>query len=986
MDGTAIKKFIVYLYHKNIFNEETDVFSITKSNFISKLASWESKKNLKINEKLEEILRDGKLIIKKSNEEDVIVINKTTLLEYENYFLNELDRTQINEAVLKHTFQENDKITRKFSQEKQKLEFKTCVLIEQSLGSDSDISCEICTLKFQSKDLLEEHLELHISTSNFEWIIKNQGSPFPRFQIFCQISEDSDFLKFTLSTQYSGISLSSVATARSTDILCLVNHKDNERIIDEGGSYEFVIDKHVFIKSIEQPIYVTFHMFVNTDQNQREKFVELHTILPSLFLSRKMLNGGEIKQSQLKTKKGVISEHFPRESLRELYSMKNFTENDLFSISRDLRKFCTEDDRNLTPCNICEVFKFLLEMEDIEIEKCYLNFTQTETQIHCVRRTKKELEYSIKLSNLPEGEIFQDTINCGDELILICSDTNIAKELNVPNEEVRCARKLKYKYFGIISNIYGTTVYFECRKDKIDISKKYDVKFRPNRRNFLYQYSALNAIDQYSLISVFLFPEDDKQFNSCATISMPEIDIFDVNVENNPEQKEAVLNIVNGIKYFLPYIIVGPPGTGKTTTIVESILQLQIKKPEEKILVTAGSNAACNEIAKRLIKIKNSQFADLKIFRLFSKSSEKSLENIDKDLIENSNLSYGYHFFPSLESIQNYNVLICTTSLVGRLKASGLVPSNYTYCFIDECAASTEPEVLVAVEAVFHSNIKIIIAGDPKQLGPILHSKLASEYGLKISLLERLLNRKCYRVNDDRMYNRTIQTRLVRNFRTHPGILSISNKLFYSNDLIACANIDLTHWAIGWNNLPQKELPLIFHHVSGHTKQDMYSHSLFNLKEVNIVMEYVKKLMYFHINGRKIKEEDIGVISPYRKQNIIIREELNKRKWYKIATGSVETFQGQEKPVIIISTVRSQVSDRQGVGFLVNEKRLNVMLTRAQALLIIVGNTKYLSDVPNWKESIQYCSEENVLIDTTNEDNDINNKLSNDIENISLSS
>lgn len=89
--------------------------------------------------------------------------------------------------------------------------------------------------------------------------------------------------------------------------------------------------------------------------------------------------------------------------------------------------------------------------------------------------------------------------------------------------------------------------------------------------------------------------------------------------------------------------------------------------------------------------------------------------------------------------------------------------------------------------------------------------------------------------------------------------------------------------------------------------------SLYNSDEVHIVMDYIKDLMYFGISGKPVKQTDIGVISPYKKQYLRIREELNLRKWYHIETGSVETFQGKEKDIIIVSFVRSNTST---LGFL----------------------------------------------------------------------
>lgn len=93
--------------------------------------------------------------------------------------------------------------------------------------------------------------------------------------------------------------------------------------------------------------------------------------------------------------------------------------------------------------------------------------------------------------------------------------------------------------------------------------------------------------------------------------------------------------------------------------------------------------------------------------------------------------------------------------------------------------------------------------------------------------------------------------------------------------------------------------------------------SLYNHAELCVVLNYVKELMYYGINGQKVSETDIGIISPYKKQYRSIKEKLNLRRWFKIEVGSVEMFQGNEKPIIIASFVRSGTHT---LGFLNNAR------------------------------------------------------------------
>uniref|UniRef100_A0A1A9UGZ5 DNA2/NAM7 helicase-like C-terminal domain-containing protein n=1 Tax=Glossina austeni TaxID=7395 RepID=A0A1A9UGZ5_GLOAU len=117
-------------------------------------------------------------------------------------------------------------------------------------------------------------------------------------------------------------------------------------------------------------------------------------------------------------------------------------------------------------------------------------------------------------------------------------------------------------------------------------------------------------------------------------------------------------------------------------------------------------------------------------------------------------------------------------------------------------------------------------------------------------------------------------------------------------------------------------------------------------------MDYVKDFLYYGINGEPVSEADIGIISPYKKQYQCIQEQLNLRKWFKIETGAVESFQGREKPIIIVSFVRSRT---ETLGFLKNPRRLNVTISRAKSLLILIGNAQTLSMNEDFAHIIDMC-------------------------------
>lgn len=257
-----------------------------------------------------------------------------------------------------------------------------------------------------------------------------------------------------------------------------------------------------------------------------------------------------------------------------------------------------------------------------------------------------------------------------------------------------------------------------------------------------------------------------------------------------------------------------------------------------------------------------------------------------------------------------------------------------------------------------------MLAGDPRQLGPVLRSPYAIKYGLGLSLLERLMTKNPLYSRTETGFNSNYVTKLLRNYRSHEAILKIPNEMFYDGELQPCADEYSTQLYCHWEHLPKKDFPLIFHGVPGKDEREANSPSFFNTSEITVVVDYLKKLL-LTTQGKKgiarISPKDIGIITPYRKQVEKLRKAIlkcdNELKVFTniehLKVGSVEEFQGQERRVIIVSTVRStseylNLDSFFNIGFLKNEKRFNVALTRARALLIVVGNPVILSTDTTW--------------------------------------
>ncbi|XP_038054023.1 RNA helicase Mov10l1-like [Patiria miniata] len=430
-----------------------------------------------------------------------------------------------------------------------------------------------------------------------------------------------------------------------------------------------------------------------------------------------------------------------------------------------------------------------------------------------------------------------------------------------------------------------------------------------------------------------------------------------INPRLNTRQRSAVMRVLQGEGRPTPYIIFGPPGTGKTVTVVEAILQVHIHLPASRILACTPSNSAADLLTERLHESGKVNPTDMVRLNAFYRSEENIPDCIKPYSKDGENLTV----------ISHQRIIICTCTTAGSLYQLGLKASHFTHVFVDEAGQATEPECLIPVGLSVGPEGQIILAGDPMQLGPVLSSHVAKHYGLGQSYLERLILRTVYRRDADKYrdhgcYDPLLVTKLVENYRSHPALLGLSSKLFYDNELLPRADPKLTHSLTSWEKLPNRngDCPLLFNGVMGDDMREGNSPSWFNPVEVVQVIRYVQTLL--NSTSPVISPEDVGIITPYRKQVEKMRLLLVSLSIHGIKVGSVEEFQGQERVAMIISTVRSSedlltFDLRHHLGFLSNPKRFNVSITRAQALMIIVGNPHLLAKDKHWRALIRYCME-----------------------------
>lgn len=513
----------------------------------------------------------------------------------------------------------------------------------------------------------------------------------------------------------------------------------------------------------------------------------------------------------------------------------------------------------------------------------------------------------------------------------------------------------KYICHGKIVNIEGKDIYVSVKENnsKRLLGNKINVYFRPSNWPLKCFHYVLHHICQHNLINL-LFPKLNTNFYTLYTQS---IHWVNQSVANNPEQKMAVMNILNHSAYPAPFILFGPPGTGKTATLVEAICQIRKQYKTKNILVCTSSNAAADEITKRLLAVLPCK----DVFRMYAPS--KNWTSLDKTINPASNFIDNSVLFPQREIFILKKIVITTLVTCIRLVALNLQKDHFSYMFIDEASQCVELESLIPFTLASSKNkigkgilhAQIIIAGDPYQLGPVIRCKRI-EHLFGKSIIERLMECEPYQKVNNK-YNSCYIIKLIRNYRSKEAILRVPNELFYDNELLCNIKNDTNKLTLNWAELTHKTFPIIFFAIRGEEMR-MENGSVYNKQEVAATINYTKKLVHAKIGNRKIKPEDIGIITPFRQQKIMIEQKLIKSKLTNITVGTVEIFQGQEKEVILLTTVRSKVFQNNGkehIGFLSNPKRFNVALTRAKSLLIIIGNPAVLCKDKNWNILWQYC-------------------------------
>ncbi|XP_017124500.1 putative helicase MOV-10 [Drosophila elegans] len=682
-----------------------------------------------------------------------------------------------------------------------------------------------------------------------------------------------------------------------------------------------------------------------------------------------------------------------------------FTDTDLTKNNAIFEEYLAT--RRLEFYNVCSVMQTLLSIEDLSTMQLYAQLIQPDVSVQRVSK----LRYKIDLKNTT-GVNAEDVVAPNlDEVVLVPKPSLLASPLPKPlvlallphAHEVLEMKDPNRRHVASVEQVSRTTVHIRFSRgsnpgEEVLIGQRFCAIIRSRRTPFRYMYRALKVLQESPLIRRYLFPfpgwltqmlnRSMIEMRNCSTLPIwmqvrppPEpaasasVSLLNSTINSNAEQLQAVQRIVAGPNPQGPYIVFGPPGTGKTTTIVEAILQLRLQQPRSRILVTAGSNSACDTIAFKLCEYiaYNSRLKEHfarqeqpkpghQLIRVFSRSiHHKGLKSVPALLLKNSNCSKNSYEHLGVSHVLEYGITVATLCTVGRLVTDNLGKHNfYSHIFIDEAGAATEPEALIGIMGVKQTtDCHVILSGDHKQLGAVIKSNRAASLGLSQSLMERLLRSDCYRLDENGNYDRSLQTRLRRNYRSHPQIVRIFNDLYYNGELIPQAPASEVNLAAHWSLLPNPSFPIIFQATHGRTEREQHSTSSYNQLEAKVLCWYVKRLIDDGLGrGNRVSQVDIGIVAPYTAQGKLITKLLQSQGHPQVEVGSVETYQGREKPIIIASLVRSFAN----MGFMRNPRRVNVLLSRAKSLLILVGNPVTLRHHRDFKSIINSCKTQGTYL------------------------
>lgn len=418
-------------------------------------------------------------------------------------------------------------------------------------------------------------------------------------------------------------------------------------------------------------------------------------------------------------------------------------------------------------------------------------------------------------------------------------------------------------------------------------------------------------------------------------------------------------------------IIHGPPGTGKTTTLVESIYETLHR--ESQVMVCAQSNIAVDWVCEKLIdrgvpvlRIGNPTRVNDKILpycyerkfeahpaysELWSirktirdivkriKSAKESRESLREQISKLRSRATELEIRIDQDIFNEARVVASTLISAGNKVLSH---KKFSTLFIDEAAQALEAACWIPI----CKSDRVILAGDHFQLPPTIKCIEAERAGLSDTLMQKIMLRK-----------KDISTLLTTQYRMHQDIMTFSSNVFYDGKLIAAPEVrhrSILAWDIPLEWIDTKNMCFRESAIRN-------GKSKISKEEADLLIEHLTTYIK-NIGKERVRNEniDFGIISPYKAQMYYLRHLIKRNSFLRsirkqITVNTVDGFQGQERDVILISMVRN--NDSGNIGFLSDLRRMNVAMTRARMKLFIIGNSETLIHHKFYKHLYSYFEE-----------------------------
>ena len=508
------------------------------------------------------------------------------------------------------------------------------------------------------------------------------------------------------------------------------------------------------------------------------------------------------------------------------------------------------------------------------------------------------------------------------------------------------------------------------RDGKLGIDLLFDDNSYDEMRNALKNASTLTEKKEEGRLIRMLTGENKPGFQS---ISLP----YPI-PSLNSSQQSAVEKILSANELA---IVHGPPGTGKTTTLVQAIKAI-IKTEHRQVLVVAPSNTAVDLLSEKLsdeglnlLRVGNPAKVSERLMSLTldSKMSEhprmKEMKKMKKQAAEFRNMAHKYkrtygkaerdqrkalfdearNIMKEVNNTEQYIIddlvakaQVITATLVG---ANHYTVRNIKYhtVVIDEAGQALEPACWIPILKAQ----KLVLAGDHCQLSPTIKSNEAAQKGLSNTLLE-----KCVALHPESV------VLLEEQYRMNEMIMGYSSRIFYEGRLRA-------HESVSKHLLFPEDTPLAFIDTAGcgfDEKSEGTSTS--NPEEASFLFKHLTQLVAGLNNYYEPTNfPTIAIISPYKRQVDLLKEQLMHSPALQIygdaiSVNTIDGFQGQERDIVYISMTRSNADSK--IGFLSEIRRMNVAITRARKKLVIIGDSATLSQLPFYAGFISYAEVNNA--------------------------